>query len=86
MVSVGATDAHRISLAGHGGVFAHVVAAGFDPDRVVHDPVHDGIGMNARSETLVPILLSVLGAEHCRGGVVTPFEQFQEHAAHGFVG
>ena len=31
--------------AGHGGVFTHVVAAGFDPNGVVHDAVHDGIGM-----------------------------------------
>lgn len=28
-----------------GGMFSHIVASGFYPDGVVHDPIHDGIGM-----------------------------------------
>ena len=47
-----------------GGVFSHAVAAGLDPDGVVHDTVHDRVGVNPGTETLVPILLGVLGAEH----------------------
>ena len=47
-----------------GRVFSHVVAAGLDPDGVVHDAVHDRVGVNAGTEALVPILLGVLGAEH----------------------
>ena len=45
-----------------GGVFSHIVAAGLDPDGVVHDAVHDRVGVNPRTEALVPILLGVLGA------------------------
>ena len=48
-----------------GGVFSHVVAAGLDPDGVVHDAVHDRVGVDPGNESLVPILLGVLGAEHC---------------------
>ena len=47
-----------------GGVFSHVVAAGLDPDGVMHDAVHDGVGVNPGAEALVPVLLGVLGAEH----------------------
>lgn len=61
---------------GHGGVLAHVVAAGVDPDGVVDDAVHDRIGVDSRAEALVPVLLRVLGAEDGRGGVVAALEQF----------
>ena len=27
-------------------IFAHVEIAGFNPDRIVYDPVHYGVGMN----------------------------------------
>jgi len=47
-----------------GGVFSHVVAAGLDPDGVVHDAVHDRVGVDSRTEALVPVFLGVLGAEH----------------------
>jgi hypothetical protein len=33
-------------------VFTHVVAAGIDPDGVVHDAVHDRVGVDSRSETV----------------------------------
>ena len=47
-----------------GGVFSHVVAAGLDPDGVVHDAVHDRVGVDSGAEALVPVFLRVLGAEH----------------------
>ena len=34
------------------------------PDGVVHDPVHDRVGVNSGAEALVPSFLGVLGAEH----------------------
>ena len=54
MVPVGAGDgvveSHRrppVELAVHvGGMFSHIVSTGFYPDGVVHDPVHDGIGVH----------------------------------------
>jgi hypothetical protein len=42
----------------HGGVLAHVVVAGIDQDGVVHDAVHDGIGVNSGAEPLVPVFLA----------------------------
>jgi len=54
MVPVGAGDgeveSHRRpppELGVHVGcMFTHVVATGFYPDGVVHDPIHDGIGVH----------------------------------------
>ena len=46
------------------GVFSHIVAAGLDPNGVVHDAVHDRVRVNSGAEALVPIFLGVLGAEH----------------------
>lgn len=31
----------------HGGVLTHVVAACIEPDGVVHDSVHDGVGVHS---------------------------------------
>ena len=46
----GVVESHRRSPAELGaeicGMFAHIVAAGFYPDGVVHDSIHDGIGMH----------------------------------------
>ena len=36
------------------GVGVHVVAAGLDPDRVVHDPVHDRVGVDAFPKSTTP--------------------------------
>jgi len=55
VVPVGAGDgvvgSHRRPLAGLGvdvgGMFTHVVAPGFYPDGVVHDPIHDGVGVDS---------------------------------------
>ncbi len=66
-------------------MFSHVVTAGLDPDRVVHDPVHDRIRVDSGSESLMPVLLRILGAEHRRRTVVAAFEQFQQHAAHRLI-
>ncbi|MGD8214485.1 hypothetical protein [Aestuariimicrobium sp. Y1814] len=54
------TGADPAGLGLRGGVFAHVVGAGFDPDGVVDDAVHDGVGVDAGAEALVPVLLLVL--------------------------
>lgn len=43
-----------------GCVFAHVVVAGFQPGGVVYDPVHDGVGVGASSESLAPVLPGLL--------------------------
>jgi hypothetical protein len=39
-----------------GGVFANVGAAGLDPDRVVHDAVDDGVGVDVGAKALGPVL------------------------------
>jgi hypothetical protein len=62
--ATGARPREQLCLDLAGGVFSHVVAAGLDPDGVVHDAVHDRVGVNAGAEALVPIFLGVLGAEH----------------------
>jgi len=62
--AAGARPRERLRRDLAGGVFSHVVAAGLDPDGVVHNAVHDRVGVNPRTEALVPILLGVLGAEH----------------------
>ena len=67
-------------------MFAHVGAAGFDPDGVVDDAVHDRVGVDSAAEALVPVLLRVLGAEHGRGGVVAAFEELEEHASDAVIG
>lgn len=66
VVWLGTTDALRHGLhVSQGGVLPHVVGAGLDPDCVVDDPVHDGVRVNTGAEALVPVLLRILGAEHC---------------------
>ena len=42
----------------------HVGLAHVDPDRVVHDPVHDRVGMHPAAEPRVLVLLLELGAEY----------------------
>ena len=66
---------------GRGGLFAHVDVARLDPDGVVDDAVHDRVGVDSGAEALVPVLLRVLGAEHCRCRVVAAFEELEQHAA-----
>ena len=36
---------------------SHVGFTHVDPDRVVHDPVHDCVGMDPAAELQVPVLL-----------------------------
>ena len=69
-----------------GCVFPHVVVAGFYPGGVVHDPVHDGVGVGAASESLVPVLLGVLGGEQGAAGVVSAFHELEQEAAEAFLG
>lgn len=57
----------------------HVGLAHVDPDRVVHDPVHDGVGMHPAAEPRVPVLLLELGAEYGRGRAVPQLHQLQQH-------
>lgn len=57
----------------------HVGLAHVDPDRVVHDPVHDGVGMHPATEPRVPVLLLELRAEDGRGGAVPQLHQLQQH-------
>lgn len=44
---VGATGPQRLFSPVHRGVFTHVVVAGVDPDGVVHDAVHDRVGVHS---------------------------------------
>ena len=76
MSAIWLVDAHRLGSGVRLGVFAHVGASGLDPDGVVDDAVHDGIGVDSAAEALVPVLPGVLGAEHRRGGVVAALEEF----------
>ena len=48
----------------------HVGLAHVDPDRVVHDPAHDGVSMYPAAEPWVPVLLLELRAEYGRGRAV----------------
>lgn len=57
-------------------MLAHVVRAGVDPEGVVHDAVHDRVGMHSEAGALVPVLLSVLRAKDGGAGVVAPLQQF----------
>lgn len=59
--------------------------AGIRPDGVMHDPVHNRIGVYPGPESRVPVLLRILSAEHRRRGVVTTLEQLQQHAAHPLI-
>ena len=64
IATVGATDPPAgSSLLVRGGVLAHVVGAGVDPDGAVDDAVHDGVGVDPGAQALVPVLLRVLRAE-----------------------
>ena len=57
----------------------HVGLAHVDPDRVVHDPVHDGVGMHPAAESRVPVLLLELDVEYGRGRAVPQLHQLQQH-------
>ena len=50
----------------------HVGLAHVDPDRVVHDPVHDCVRVDPAAEPRVPVLLLELGAEDGRGRTSAP--------------
>lgn len=66
-----------ISALGHG--LAHVGLPGPHPDAVVHDPVHDRVGVHPAAEPGVPVLLAVLGAEdRGRAAVAQPHQLEQE--------
>lgn len=59
-----------------GCVFAHVVVAGFQPGGVVYDPVHDGVGVGASSESLAPVLPGLLDSyiyDICEYSVKPPY-------------
>lgn len=62
-------------------VASHVVVAGAHPDGVVHDAVHDRVGVRAAPEPFVPVLLLVLGAEDRAAGVVAAFHELEEEPA-----
>lgn len=64
----------------------HIPFAVFYPDGVVHDPVHDGVGVDAASESLVPVLLGVLGGEQGAAGVVAAFHELEQKGAEAFLG
>lgn len=57
----------------------HVGLAHVNPDRVVHDPVHDRVGMYPAAEPRVPVLLLELGAEDGRCRAVPRLHQLQQH-------
>ena len=69
----------------HDGVLAHFEGAGLDPEGILHDAVHNRVGVNSGAETPVPVLLGVLGAEHRRGVAVAAFEELQQHASHDLI-
>ena len=57
----------------------HVGLAHVDPDRVVHDPVHDPVRVSPAAEPRVPVLLLELGAEDGRGCTVPQLHRLQRH-------
>ena len=63
-------------------VFSHVRIPGFDPDRAMHDPVHDRVSVNITAETLMPVFLRILSAEHGRDTVIAAFEELEQHPTH----
>lgn len=61
-------DLVRVEIIGHAMlslVLFHVEGPGLDPDRVVDNAVLDRISRDAVTQTGVPVLDRVLGAEHC---------------------
>ena len=61
VVWLSTTGAPRQDLRGRlGGLFPHVVGACLNPGGV-DNAVHDGVGVNAGAEVLVPVLLLILG-------------------------
>lgn len=61
------------------------MATDLDPDGVVHDVVHDGVGVNPGTKTLVLILVGILGAEPRRGTIAASVEELHEHSSDTFV-
>lgn len=54
------------------GLLAHDVGTGLNPAGVPDHSVHDHISMDARAQSLVPVLLLILRAEQRRHRVVEP--------------
>ena len=46
------------------GLSSHIASACIDPDGILHDAIHDRIGVDPGTESLVPVLLRVLSTEH----------------------
>ena len=66
---------------------SHVVFAGIDPDRVVHDAVEDRVGDGVASKLSVPFLGRQLGGgERGAGRVVPEFHELEQESLEWFVG
>ena len=65
---------------------SHVVFAGIDPDRVVHDAVEDRVGDGVASKLAVPFLGRQLGGERGAGRVVPEFHELEQESFEWFVG
>lgn len=57
----------------------HVGLSHVDPDRVMRDPVHDGVRMEPTAEPRVPVLLLELSAEDGRRRAVPQLNQLPAH-------
>ena len=67
-------------------VLSHVVFAGVDPDRVVHDAVEDRVGDGVAAEPRVPFLGHQLGGGRGAGGVVAELHELEQEAFEWLVG
>lgn len=66
-------------------LLAHIMSACVEPDCVVHNVIHDRIGMYTGTKALVPVPLRILGTEHRSNMVIATLEEFQQHAAHRLI-
>ena len=53
---------------------------------VLCTPVHDGVGVGAATESLMPVLLGVLGGEQGASGVVAAFHELEQEGSEAFLG
>lgn len=60
----------------------HVGFAHVDPVRVVHDTVHNRVGMYPAAEPQVPVLLLELGTEDGRGRAAPQLDQLHQLRQH----
>ena len=61
-----------------GAVFTHIHFACLNPDGIMYNPIHDGIGVDASAQAAMPVLFPILRTEDSGCAVMPPFNELEQ--------